>query len=164
MSSGKAWVFGENVDTDQLAPGAFMKSSLEELSRHCLESLRPEFASQVGPGDFVVAGKNFGMGSSREQAAQALVHLKVAAVIAPSFAGIFQRNAFNLGLLVLECPQAHQLHEGDTLAVDARKGEIFNQKTGERLRCAAVPEFLMEMLENGGLVPHLERKLRERKR
>ncbi len=163
MAHGRVWAFGENVDTDQLAPGALMKSPLDELARHCLAGVRPEFPQEVAPGDFIVAGKNFGMGSSREQAAQALVHLGVKAVIAPSFAGIFQRNAYNLGLLVLECPEAFRLHEGDQLEVDPRSGTISNQTTEETLSCVPVPEFLMAMLEDGGLVPHLERKLKQQK-
>ena len=162
MPYGKVWVFGENVDTDQLAPGALMKSPLEELAQHCLKGLRPEFAAEVEAGDFLVAGKNFGMGSSREQAAQALVHLGVAAVIAPSFAGIFQRNAYNLGLLVLECPEVSRFQEGDRLEVQPRAGQIRNHTTEETVRCVPVPEFLMAMLEDGGLVPHLARKLNQK--
>ena len=99
--SGTVWKFGDNVDTDVLAPGAFMKGPVEELARHCLESVDPQFAAGVQPGDYVVAGRNFGVGSSREQAAQVLKLLGVAAVIAPSFAGIFYRNACNLGLAAL---------------------------------------------------------------
>ena len=108
----RAWKLGADVDTDALAPGAWMQHGVDVIARHCLESLRPDFAPGVRPGDVVVAGPNFGIGSSREQAAAALRHLGVAAVIAPSFAGLFFRNAFNLGLLLLTCPGAERIAEG----------------------------------------------------
>ncbi len=159
MYEGKSWVFGDNVDTDQLAPGAFMKSPMEELARHCLERLNPHFPKNVRVGDIVVGGRNFGAGSSREQAVQSLLQLGVSAVVAQSFGGIFQRNAFNLGLLVLECEDTSKIHEGDHLVPDPKQGSVFNQTTGETLICSQVPEFLMQMLEDGGLVPHLEKKI-----
>ena len=109
MKPGRSWIFGDDVDTDQLAPGAYMKSSLEELASHCLERLNPDFAKQVQSGDIVVGGRNFGAGSSREQAVQSLLQLGVTTVIAESFAGIFQRNAFNLGLLVLQCEERDKI-------------------------------------------------------
>jgi 3-isopropylmalate/(R)-2-methylmalate dehydratase small subunit len=99
--SGRVFLLGDDVDTDQLAPGQYMKGGLDMLAAHCLESARPDFAGSVKPGDVIVAGKNFGMGSSREQAAEALKHLGLAGVVAKSFAGIFYRNALNLGLPVL---------------------------------------------------------------
>ena len=160
MQQGKSWVFGDNIDTDQLAPGAFMKSPVEELARHCLERLNPDFTKNVKEGDIVVGGRNFGIGSSREQAVQSLLQLGVSAVIAQSFGGIFQRNAFNLGLLVLECEECHKIQEGEHLVPDPRHGSVFNQATGETFSCSKVPEFLLQMLEDGGLVPHLEKKLK----
>ena len=138
-----------------------MKSSLEELASHCLERLNPDFAEQVQSGDIVVAGRNFGAGSSREQAVQSLLQLGVTTVIAESFAGIFQRNAFNLGLLVLECEERDKIREGDLILPDPKKGMVLNQITGEQLSCKKVPEFLLQMLEDGGLVPHLEKKLKQ---
>lgn len=153
---GRAWVFGENIDTDQLAPGLYLKSPIEELATHCLERVDPDFASQVKPGDVVVAGRGFGIGSSREQAAQALCHLGVAAVIAPSFGGIFYRNALNFGLLALECPRAGEIAQGDRIAVEPEKGEVHNLTQGETCPCAPVPAHLMEMVRAGGLVPYLE--------
>ena len=122
MKPGRSWIFGDDVDTDQLAPGAFMKSSLEELASHCLERLNPDFAKQVQSGEILVGGRNFGAGSSREQAVQSLLQLGVTTVIARSFAGIFQRNAFNLGLLVLECEERDQIREGDLILPDPKKG------------------------------------------
>ena len=109
----KVWRVGANVDTDALAPGAYMKHGIEVIAAHCLEVHRADFASEVKPGDVLVAAANFGIGSSREQAAGALKHLGVAAVIAPSYSGLFFRNAFNLGLLLLTCPEADCLQEND---------------------------------------------------
>jgi 3-isopropylmalate dehydratase small subunit len=105
--SGRIFLLGDDIDTDQLAPGQFMKGGLDMLAAHCLESARPDFAGSVKPGDVIVAGKNFGMGSSREQAAEALKHLGLAGVVARSFAGIFYRNALNLGLPVLVADDHH---------------------------------------------------------
>jgi 3-isopropylmalate/(R)-2-methylmalate dehydratase small subunit len=115
--SHKVWRFGADIDTDQLAPGAYMKLGIDDIARHCLEAVRPEFAASVRPGDVMAAGPNFGIGSSREQAAAALVTLGVKAVIAPSFSGLFFRNAFNLGLLLLTCREAEQLREGERVAL-----------------------------------------------
>ena len=159
----KAWVFGDDIDTDQLAPGLYMKASIAELSRHCLELVDPTLAGAVRPGDIVVGGRNFGMGSSREQAVQTLRHLGVAAVVARSFAGIFFRNAYNLGLLALVAPEAQRLRAGDEIVVDARAGRIDNRSTGERLVCEPVPDRLMALVEAGGLVPLLERRFRTAK-
>lgn len=155
-----AWVFGDDVDTDQLAPGAYMKASLTELSSHCLELLDPSFAREARPGDFVVAGRNFGMGSSREQAVQTLKHLGIAAVIARSFAGIFYRNAFNLGMLALVAPGSDAVRPGDRLTVEGRAGRIVDETIGRTISCEPVPDHLLAMVDAGGLIPHLERRLK----
>jgi 3-isopropylmalate/(R)-2-methylmalate dehydratase small subunit len=157
-AAGRVWRFGDNIDTDVLAPGLYMKSPLAELAKHCLESVDPRFAREVRPGDIVVAGRNFGMGSSREQAAQALQALGVAAVLARSFAGIFYRNALNYGLLALTCAEAGRIKAGDRLAVDGVKGEAVVESTGERFACEPLPPHLLEMIADGGLVAHLEKK------
>ncbi len=161
---GKAWVYGDDVDTDALAPGAYMKAPIEVLAAHCLEAIDPGFAAGVKPGDLVVGGRNFGLGSSREQAAQALRHLGVAAVVAESFAGLFYRNALNLGLAVLVCPEAQTIRFGERLRVDPAAGRIENLTSGARLACEPIPGFLMEMLRDGGLVPHLEKKLKAQRK
>ncbi len=162
--TGKAWVYGDDVDTDALAPGAYMKAPIEVLAAHCLEAMDPGFAAGVRPGDVVVGGRNFGLGSSREQAAQALRHLGVVAVIAESFAGLFYRNALNLGLAVLVCPEARRIDFGEKLRVDPAAGRIENLTTGEDLACEPIPGFLVEMLRDGGLVPHLEKKLKAQRK
>ena len=157
--SGRVFVFGDNIDTDALAPGRYMKASIEELARHCLEAVDPGFASVVRPGDIIVAGRNFGLGSSREQAAQALKVLGVSAVIAKSFGGIFLRNALNLGLPVMVCPETDKIGPNDHVTVDLAKGEVINESRGIVLSGEALPGFLLDMLADGGLVPHLEKKL-----
>jgi 3-isopropylmalate/(R)-2-methylmalate dehydratase small subunit len=160
--SGRAWVLGDDVDTDSLAPGEYMKFGIEEIARHCLEAIDPSFAASVRPGDVVVAGRNFGAGSSREQAPQALKHLGVAALVAESFAGLFHRNALNLGLPALACRDAKRIRPGDRLRVDAEAGRIENATTGETLACEPIPPHLMEMVRDGGLLPHLEKRLGKR--
>lgn len=163
MNSGRAWVFGDNVDTDVLAPGKYMKSGIEELARHCLEAVEPGFAASVRAGDFVVGRRNFGTGSSREQAPQALKHLGIAALVAESFAGLFYRNAINLGLPALVCADARRIRAGDRLRVDAESGRIENLSSGESLACEPIPGHLMQMVRDGGLVPHLKKRLRTQK-
>jgi 3-isopropylmalate/(R)-2-methylmalate dehydratase small subunit len=156
--SGRAFVFGDNIDTDVLAPGRYMKGPIEELAKHCLEAVDPDFAKSVRVGDVVVAGRNFGMGSSREQAAQALKVLGVAAVVAKSFGGIFYRNALNLGLPVVVCAEADAISAGDRLSVDLAGGKIVNETGGLTLASEPLPQFLLDMLADGGLVPHLEKR------
>jgi len=155
----KAWVLGDNVDTDVLAPGAYMKFGIEEIAKHCLESVLPGFASAVQTGDVVVAGRNFGTGSSREQAPAALKHLGVVALVAESFAGLFYRNAINLGLPAVACAQARRIKQNDLLKVDVAGGKIENLTSGEILSCEAIPPHLMPMLRDGGLLAHLEKRL-----
>ena len=155
----RAWVLGDNVDTDVITPGRYMKFGIDEIAVHCLEALVPEFARGVQPGDVVVGGRNFGAGSSREQAPAALKHLGVAALVAESFAGLFYRNALNLGLPAVVCAEAMRIRDGDTLRVDFEKGEIANLTTGETLQCEPIPAHLMQMVRDGGLLAHLEKRL-----
>jgi len=154
----RTWKLPADVDTDQLAPGATMKHGIEVTARHCLEAVRPEFARGVQRGDVIVAGAHFGIGSSREQAASVLVHLGLAAVIAPSYSGLYFRNAFNVGLLLLTCPQADRIDDGEALTVDARAG-VVTCADGTTLRCDPIPGFLLDMVDAGGLLPQLKRRL-----
>lgn len=158
LPGGRIWRFGDNVDTDQMAPGAHMKGGVEEIARHCLAGLRPEFPATVRPGDLLVAGRNFGVGSSREQAPQALRHLGLAAVIAPSFAGLFYRNAINLGLPALICPDVTRLVDGGTARLELEQACLM-LPDGKRVACEPIPEFLRALLQAGGLVPHLRARL-----
>jgi len=154
----KVWKLGADIDTDQLAPGAYMKLGIEGIAPHCLEVVRPEFAAAVRPGDVIAAGPNFGIGSSREQAAGALVRLGVKAVIAPSFSGLFFRNAFNLGLLLLTCREAERLQEGEHVALDLRQLRV-GRADGGWLACEPIPGFLLDMVEAGGLLNQLRKTL-----
>jgi 3-isopropylmalate/(R)-2-methylmalate dehydratase small subunit len=156
---GKVWRVGANIDTDALAPGAYMKHGIEVIAAHCLEVHRPDFASGVKQGDVLVAGPNFGIGSSREQAAGVLKQLGVAAVIAPSYSGLFFRNAFNLGLLLLTCPEAETLQENETVQINCEGTPHVKNSEGQILTCHAVPSFLMDMVNAGGLVNVLKQRM-----
>jgi 3-isopropylmalate/(R)-2-methylmalate dehydratase small subunit len=136
-----------------------MKLGVDEIARHCLEAVSPGFAGSVKPGDVVVGGRNFGAGSSREQAPAALKHLGVSALVAESFAGLFYRNALNLGLPAVVCKDAKLIADGDTVRVHAEDGKIEIVNTGKTLACEALPAHLMQMLRDGGLLPHLEKRL-----
>ena len=157
---GRAFVFGDDVTTDALAPGAYMKQPIQILAQHCMESIAPSFATQVKLGDFVVGGSNFGMGSSREQAVIALNILGVKGVIALSFAGLFYRNCFNLGLVPLVCADALKINAGDNLSINLRDGVIQNHTQCTQYQVEAVPPSLLAMLESGGLIPHLKKTLK----
>jgi len=157
QSTGRVWKLGADIDTDALAPGRWMKLALPELAAHCLEAVRPEFAREVRAGDVIAAGPNFGIGSSREQAAAALKHLGIAAVLAPSFAGIFYRNAINLGLPVLTCRDAERLADGERIALDLRQG-IVTCADGSTLACEPLPPFLWDIVAAGGLLPSLKQR------
>ena len=154
----RTWRLPAEVDTDQLAPGHTMKHGLDVVARHCLEGLRPEFAADVRHGDVLVAGPGFGIGSSREQAASVLVHLGVAAVVAPSYAGLYFRNAFNIGLLLLTCADALRIEDGEAIKFDARACRI-TRDDGHVLDCDPIPAFLLDMVEAGGLLPQLKLRL-----
>lgn len=162
IECNRAWVFGDDIDTDVLAPSAYMKQSVEEVAKHCLEALDPEFAASVRPGDAFVAGENLGVGSSREQAPQALILLGIRVLLARSFARIFYRNALNLGLPALVCPQADRIQRGDRLAVDVLAGKVDNMTRGETLYCEPLPAHLVAMITDGGLLPHLKKRLAAR--
>ncbi len=163
IQGARVWRLGADIDTDVLAPGTWMKHGLEVIGWHCLEAIRTDFASGVKSGDVIVAGPNFGIGSSREQAAGVLRHLGVAAVIAPSFSGLYFRNAFNLGLLLLTCPRATEVGEGERIDVRFEPGSdtpVVVRANGERLPCAPIPGFLMDMVQAGGLLPLLKQQRR----
>jgi 3-isopropylmalate/(R)-2-methylmalate dehydratase small subunit len=159
---GRVWKFGDDINTDVLAPGIYIKLPLKNLASHCLESIEPSFADAVSIGDIVVAGKNFGMGSSREQAAQVLIELGIAAVIASSFGGIFYRNAFNLGLPAIISTDVDQIEQDHKVIIDFKTGKISNVSAGKSLNADIIPENLLALVEAGGLVPYLDRKLNQK--
>ena len=139
-----------------------MGSGIAEIAAHCLEGVRPDFARTVRPADIVVAGRNFGLGSSREQAAEALRHLGVAGVVALSFAGIFYRNAINLGLPVLVAPQLSGVGDGDTATLDLEAAALRLTAKDRTLPLEPLPDNLRRMLADGGLVPHLKKRFATR--
>jgi len=158
---GKVWKYGDHVDTDAIIPARYLNvSKAEELAKHCMEDIDPSFADAVEPGDIIVAGENFGCGSSREHAPLAIKGAGVSCVIAESFARIFYRNAINIGLPILECAEAVQGTEpGDTLSVDLTEGTITNQRTGETFETTSFPAFIMDVIEAGGLVAYTKERL-----
>lgn len=159
---GRVWLFGDDIDTDALAPGAYIKQPIAELAAHCLETVDRAFAPGVIDGDIIVAGRNFGMGSSREQAAEALTVLGIAAVLAESFAGIFYRNALNLGLpaLVLPADQRTGIVAGERVRLDPATGVLTMRRGNKTRQCQPIPPDLLAMVRAGGLVPHLENRLK----
>ena len=157
--SGRIFLFGDDIDTDQLAPGQYMRGGIEALAAHCLEATRPDFAINVQPGDIIVAGRNFGTGSSREQAVEALRYLQVAGVIALSFAGIFYRNAINLGLPVLIVTSIDGVKDGDKASLDLT-GSVLNLIVRNTdIALEPMPENLQGIIESGGLVQYLKKRL-----
>jgi len=157
---GRAWTFGADVDTDAIIPARYLNTSdSAELAKHCMEDADPEFVRKMAPGDVIVAGKNFGCGSSREHAPIAIKAAQISCVIAPSFARIFYRNAFNMGLPIFESPEAAAgIHEGDEVEVDADAGVIRNLTRGAEYRAAPIPPFMQELIADGGLMAHIAKK------
>ncbi|RMF39592.1 MAG: 3-isopropylmalate dehydratase [Alphaproteobacteria bacterium] len=156
--TGRIFLLGDDIDTDQLAPGQYMRGGIEAIMAHCLEAVRPDFASSVRPGDILVAGRNFGLGSSREQAAEALKRLGIAAVIARSFAGIFYRNAINLGLPVLTAPSLDGVQDGDMAELDLDAATLSLPERGLTLQLDPLPGNLRALIADGGLVAHLKKR------
>jgi 3-isopropylmalate/(R)-2-methylmalate dehydratase small subunit len=156
--TGKAWLFGDKVDTDLLAPGYAMKKGPEELAKHTLEAVDPDFASHVREGDLVFAGADFGIGSSREQAAISLKTLGVGAVFATSFARIFYRNCINIGLPALMFDAAGKVQPGDRLSLDLSAGRLENLTTQKTFEVPAIPDHLRAMIEAGGLMASLKQR------
>jgi len=155
---GRAFKFGDNISTDHIIPGRWfhLRSNLPELAKHVLEDVSPAFVSKVKPGDFIVAGKNFGLGSSREHAPLVIKMVGVRAILAQSTARIFFRNAINQGLPVLICDTS-QIDEGDELEVDLNRSIVKDLTNGTQLSFGKVPEVMLHILEEGGLVPYIRK-------
>jgi len=156
----RAWVFGDDVDTDQIIAGRYLvKLDPRELAKHAMEATDPKFASEVRKGDVIIAGRNFGCGSSRERAPLALKAAGISAVVAESFARIFYRNAINLALPVLTCAGVHKgFKTGDKVRVDVRGGKVQNLSTGKTFKAEPLPDFLSEIVHTGGLLRHMKRR------
>jgi 3-isopropylmalate/(R)-2-methylmalate dehydratase small subunit len=161
---GRAWKFGENIDTDVIIPARYLNTSDPvELAKHCMEDADPDFAKKLRPGDVIVAGKNFGCGSSREHAPIALKAAGVGCVVAPSFARIFYRNAFNMGLPIFESQEASEaIREGDEVEIDADAGEIRDLTTGATFKSQPIPPFMQVLISHGGLIPHVLKTMEKR--
>ncbi len=157
---GRVWKYGDHVNTDVIIPGRYLDDyDVRSMAKHALEDLDPRFAKDVAYGDVIVAGRNFGCGSSREQAPLALKHAGVGAVVAASFARIFFRNAVNVGLPVVELDATGMFESGDVALINLEKGIIVNETTGRTGRFEPLPDFLLDILRDGGLVPHTAKRL-----
>jgi len=159
LGLGRAWKFGNDVNTDYIIAGKYKLSitDIDELSKHAMEAIMPDFSQKVRRGDYIVAGRNFGCGSSREQAPLVLKHLGIAAVIARSFARIFYRNAVNIGLPVVECEDAEEIQQGDLLEVDLQRGYVKNVAQSRVYKVRPLPPELWEILSEGGLVNYVKK-------
>ena len=158
--SHPVWTLGADIDTDALAPGHAMKFGMDVIARHCLESVIPQFSTDVKAGDVIISGPHFGIGSSREQAAAVLVLHGISAVIAPSYNGLFFRNAFNVGLLLLTCPSiVERPHLTVRLNIHDAKRPLVIAEQGETLTCEPIPEFLLNRVKHGGLLNELRHQL-----
>lgn len=158
LLKGKAWKFGNDISTDHIAPGRLfhLRSNLPEMAKHVLEDADPSFASSMKKGDFVVAGRNFGLGSSREHAPTIIKLAGVNAVLAKSFARIFFRNAINIGLLLVEC-DTDKINAGDELAVDVKAGVVHNLTQKIDIPVTPLPDVMIKILNDGGLMAHIKK-------
>lgn len=157
---GKVWRFGQDVDTDLIIAARYLNTSDPmELAKHVMEDADPEFTSKMQAGDIIVAGNNFGCGSSREHAPIALKASGIAAVIAPTFARIFYRNAFNMGLPIFELPQSAEIGEGDTVSIDMDAGTVTNVTAGKTYQFTPIPPFMQELLSAGGLMNYAKNEI-----
>ena len=163
--TGTVWQYGDNVDTDAIIPARYLNiSTAEELARHCMEDIDSTFANGVQTGDIIVAGENFGCGSSREHAPLAIKGAGVSCVVAENFARIFYRNAINVGLPILECAEAvKEMESGDRVTVDLVAGAVTNERTGRTHQTSPFPAFILEIIQAGGLVPYTRRRIEENK-
>ncbi|MBN2067977.1 MAG: 3-isopropylmalate dehydratase small subunit [Candidatus Diapherotrites archaeon] len=157
---GKAWKFNDNIDTDVIIPARYLNTSdPKELASHCMEDIDKEFTKKVSHGDIIVAGKNFGCGSSREHAPIAIKNAGISCVIAESFARIFYRNSINMGLPIFECPGAAQkISQGNEIEVNAETGEIKNLSRNESYRAAPMPPFIQRIISLGGLMEYVKQE------
>ena len=156
---GKAINYGDNVDTDVIIPARYLNTSdKKELASHCMEDIDKDFKNKLEPGDMIVAGYNFGCGSSREHAPIAIKESGISLVIARSFARIFYRNAINIGLAIVECPEAVDgIQDGDKVEADLDNGVIYNRTSGKAFKTQPFPEFIQKIIQNGGLVASIQK-------
>jgi len=164
LIEGKVWNFGSHVDTDLIIAARYLNTSVpEELAKHVMEDADPEFVKNMTPGDVIVAGENFGCGSSREHAPIALKAAGVAAVIAPTFARIFYRNSFNMGLPIFELPESAEIKEGEVVSIDFDAGTITNKTTQKTYNFTPIPAFMQELIAAGGLMAYADQEIEGKK-
>ena len=157
--TGKVWKFGDDINTDLIIPARYLNTSdPQELAKHCMEGADPQFAGKVAGSDIIVAGVNFGCGSSREHAPIAIKAAGISCVIAKSFARIFYRNAFNMGLAILECEDADAFDTGDRLSVNFDTGKIIHLETNASYATRPIPPFMQELIQSGGLMKYIEKR------
>ncbi len=158
---GKGWKFGADIDTDAIIPARYLNTSdPKELAKHCMEDADPNFVQHMSKGDIIVAEKNFGCGSSREHAPIAIKESGISCVVAKTFARIFYRNSFNMGLPIFECAEASEKVEtGDVLEVDPAAGIIKNITKNETYKTSTIPPFMQELIDDGGLINHIKKRL-----
>ena len=162
LIKGKVYKFGDNINTDVIYPGKYLSitADREEMAKHCFEAVHPEFLQNAKSGDIIVGGKNFGCGSSREQAATCLKYFGIRAVVAETFARIFYRNAINLGLPVIIAPGiTQQVEHKDDIEIDLQTGIIKNMRTNEIIEAKKLPDFILKIVTSNGLIPYLKKKL-----
>ncbi|APW65520.1 MULTISPECIES: 3-isopropylmalate dehydratase small subunit [Arcobacteraceae] len=162
--TGKVWNFGANIDTDVIIAARYLNSSdPEHLAKYVMEDADPEFPNKLQRGDIIVAGENFGCGSSREHAPIALKAAGVAAVVAPSFARIFYRNAFNMGLPIFELPESLEIKEGEKISINLDNGVITNETNNKEYKFTPIPPFMQELIASGGLINYAIEEMAEGK-
>lgn len=155
---GKTFKFGDNINTDIISPPQYIELTVEEASVHAMEAVDPTFTQRFKPGDVIVGGKNFGSGSSRETSPLALRYLGAGAVVAKYFARIFYRNSINIGLPLFECAETDRIDADDILEIDTAEGVIRNLTKDEQYQCSRIPEHIMSLINDGGLVKRLEKR------
>jgi 3-isopropylmalate/(R)-2-methylmalate dehydratase small subunit len=164
LINAKVWRFGDNIDTDLIIAARYLNTSdAGELAKHVMEDADPDFVKKLAAGDVIVAGENFGCGSSREHAPIALKAAGVSAVIAKSFARIFYRNSFNMGLTILELPEADEIREGDEIAIDLSTGTISDKTSGKSYKFTPIPPFMQELVNAGGLIKYATKQAKAAK-
>ena len=160
--TGKVWNFGANIDTDVIIAARYLNSSdPDHLAKYVMEDADPDFPKKLKKGDIIIAGENFGCGSSREHAPIALKAAGIAAVVAPSFARIFYRNAFNMGLPIFELPESLEIKEGEEISIDLDNGEITNNTTNKTYKFIAIPPFMQELIASGGLINYAKDEMKK---
>ena len=161
MIQGKVWKFGNNIDTDLIIAARYLNNSdPKELAKHIMEDADPKFVEKMAKGDLIVAGENFGCGSSREHAPIALKAAGISAIIAPTFARIFYRNSFNMGLPIFEVKDSYKIDEGDEVKIDIKKAKVINITKNESYDFEPIPEFMQELVESGGLINYAKKGLK----